>query len=64
MLSDSPPDRDIQWSNEGVAAAHKFIQRVWKLNCKILERKNMTSKKEEEKPIDQNENKEKTKEEE
>ena len=29
MLSDSPPDRDIQWSNEGVAAAHKFIQRVW-----------------------------------
>jgi len=49
MLSDSPPDRDIQWSNEGVAAAHKFIQRVWKLNCKILERKNMTSKKEEEK---------------
>ncbi len=49
MLSDSPPDRDIQWSNEGVAAAHKFIQRVWTLNCKVLERKNMSSSKEEEK---------------
>mgnify|MGYP003325025540 CR=1 FL=1 len=24
MLSDSPPDRDIQWSNDGVAAAYKF----------------------------------------
>ena len=38
MLSDSPPDRDIQWSKEGVAAAHKFIQRVWLLNDKILKR--------------------------
>ena len=38
MLSDSPPDRDIQWSNEGVAAAHKFVQRVWLLNEKILKR--------------------------
>ena len=35
MLSDSPPDRDIQWSNEGVAAAHKFVQRIWLLNEKI-----------------------------
>ncbi len=49
MLSDSPPDRDIQWSNEGVAAAHKFIQRVWALNCRILERKNILSSEEEEK---------------
>ena len=40
MLSDSPPDRDIQWSNEGVAAAHKFIQRVWSLNEKVIDRKN------------------------
>ena len=28
MLSDSPPDRDIQWSNEGVSSAHKFIQNL------------------------------------
>ena len=49
MLSDSPPDRDIQWSNEGVAAAHKFIQRVWLLTNKILERENKKSSAEDEK---------------
>ncbi len=49
MLSDSPPDRDIQWSNEGVAAAHKFIQRVWLLTSKIVERKNKKSSAEDEK---------------
>ena len=49
MLSDSPPDRDIQWSNEGVAAAHKFIQRVWLLTNKIVERKNKKSSAEDEK---------------
>ncbi len=38
MLSDSPPDRDIQWSNEGVSSAHKFIQRIWNINKKILKR--------------------------
>ncbi len=47
MLSDSPPDRDIQWSNEGVAAANKFVQRVWLLNSKILERKEKESSKDE-----------------
>ena len=39
MLSDSPPDRDIQWSNEGVSSAHKFIQKLWNINRKILTRK-------------------------
>ena len=38
MLSDSPPDRDIQWSNEGVAGAYKFIQKLWNLNNKIINR--------------------------
>ena len=32
MLSDSPPERDVQWSQEGVSAASKFIQKLWKLN--------------------------------
>ncbi len=36
ILSDSPPDRDVQWSTEGVSAAHKFIQRIWGLNNKIM----------------------------
>ena len=36
MLSDSPPERDVQWSLEGVSAAFKFIQKLWKLNNDIL----------------------------
>ena len=43
MLSDSPPDRDIQWSKEGVAASHKFVQRIWLLNEKILNREEIKS---------------------
>ncbi len=39
ILSDSPPERDVQWSTEGVSAAHKFIQRIWNLNDKILSKK-------------------------
>ena len=39
MLSDSPPERDVQWSLEGVSAAYKFIQKLWKLNNEILNMK-------------------------
>ncbi len=39
MLSDSPPDRDIQWSNEGVVGAYKFVQKLWNINNKIINRK-------------------------
>ena len=39
ILSDSPPDRDVQWSTEGVSAAHKFMQRIWALNNKISEKR-------------------------
>ncbi len=31
MLSDSPPDRDVIWTEEGVQGAHRFVQRVWRL---------------------------------
>ena len=43
MLSDSPPERDVQWSLEGVSAAFKFIQKLWKLNNDILNKENSTS---------------------
>ena len=43
MLSDSPPERDVQWSLEGVSAAFKFIQKLWKLNNDILYKINSTS---------------------
>ena len=35
ILSDSPPEKDVQWSEEGIASAHKFIQKLWNLNTKI-----------------------------
>ena len=39
ILSDSPPEKDIQWSNAGVISANKFLQKVWDLNSKIKLRK-------------------------
>ena len=46
ILSDSPPERDVQWSLEGVSAAFKFIQKLWKLNHEILNKDDLTSKSE------------------
>ena len=31
MLSDSPPERDINWSDSGISGAFKFCQRIWQL---------------------------------
>ncbi|CAN7176664.1 leucine--tRNA ligase [Pararhizobium sp. LjRoot235] len=31
VLSDSPPDRDVIWSEAGVEGAHRFVQRLWRL---------------------------------
>jgi leucyl-tRNA synthetase len=31
MLSDSPPDRDLEWSVGGIEGAARFVQRVWRL---------------------------------
>jgi leucyl-tRNA synthetase len=31
MLSDSPPERDIEWTAGGVEGAYRFLQRVWRL---------------------------------
>ena len=38
ILSDSPPEKDVQWSEEGVSAASKFLQKIWNLNVSILQR--------------------------
>lgn len=29
MLSDSPPERDLEWSDEGVEGSYKFLNRLW-----------------------------------
>ena len=31
MLSDSPPERDLEWSEAGIEGASRFVQRVWRL---------------------------------
>ena len=31
MLSDSPPERDLPWSEAGIQGAWRFVQRVWRL---------------------------------
>ena len=31
MLSDSPPERDLEWSIGGIEGAARFVQRVWRL---------------------------------
>ena len=35
ILSDSPPEKDVQWSEEGMIASYKFIQKFWNLHQKI-----------------------------
>ncbi len=37
MLSDSPPDRDVIWTEEGVQGAWRFMQRLWRLVGEIAE---------------------------
>jgi len=36
ILSDSPPEKDVQWSEEGIVSSFKFIQKLWNLNQKVL----------------------------
>ena len=38
ILSDSPPEKDVQWSDQGMMASFKFMQKLWVLNSKILEK--------------------------
>jgi leucyl-tRNA synthetase len=37
VLSDSPPDRDVIWTEEGVQGAHRFVQRLWRLTNDLAE---------------------------
>ena len=44
ILSDSPPEKDIQWSEQGMIASYKFVQKFWILHKKILEKINSSDK--------------------
>jgi len=36
ILADSPPERDVQWSEDGMISSYKFIQKFWLLNNEIV----------------------------
>ena len=48
ILSDSPPEKDVQWSNQGVNAAYKFLQKIYNLNILIQTRTNKKASKDKE----------------
>lgn len=37
MLSDSPPERDLPWSEAGIEGSWRFVQRLWRLFASIAE---------------------------
>ena len=39
ILSDSPPEKDVQWSDTGVISSNKFLQKIWNLNLQVKNRK-------------------------
>ena len=38
MLSDSPPERDLEWTDSGVEGAYRFVNRLWRLVTDAAER--------------------------
>ncbi len=38
ILSDSPPEKDVQWSEQGMNAAYKFMQKLWLLHQKFKDK--------------------------
>ena len=48
ILADSPPERDVQWSDEGMLSSYKFIQKLWVLSDKIFEISKLNPEKENE----------------
>ncbi len=36
ILSDSPPAKDVQWSDQGMKSAYKFVQKFWIMHKKIV----------------------------
>jgi leucyl-tRNA synthetase len=37
VLSDTPPERDFDWSEEGLEGAWRYMNRVWRLSLQIIE---------------------------
>ena len=35
ILSDSPPEKDVQWSDQGMVSSYKFVQKLWTMHMDI-----------------------------
>jgi len=42
MLSDSPPERDLEWSEAGIQGSWRFVQRIWRLAAEEADRGSST----------------------
>ena len=40
IISDSPPEKDVQWSQEGINSTYKFIQKLWVMHNNIISKIN------------------------
>ncbi len=56
ILSDSPPEKDVQWSNQGMLAAYKFVHKFWLIHQNI-KNKLLTSGKDESEKVNLTEEK-------
>ena len=43
ILSDSPPEKDVQWSDSGVQSSNRFLHKIWNLIFIIINRKKVKS---------------------
>ncbi len=51
ILSDSPPEKDVLWSEEGISSAFKFIQKLWTLNKVVINEINKNHEKDDDEEI-------------
>jgi len=52
ILSDSPPEKDVQWSEQGMLSSFKFIQKLWNLHLKFKEKIRINIKENEDNKLD------------
>ena len=52
ILSDSPPEKDVQWSDQGMLSSYKFIQKLWSLHSEIKMKISNENKDKQDKEID------------
>ncbi|MBM3633508.1 MAG: leucine--tRNA ligase [Alphaproteobacteria bacterium] len=46
VMSDTPPERDFDWSDEGVEGAWRYINRVWRLSLQVFDLEDRTGESE------------------